>query len=288
MKITYFMVLAYIFCCVRVATQPCKYFQLNARFFDRTRGIFSKLQLDELIPRAWRLQQFYDDGVRMPTRFPVFVKPEWSQNAVGVMRADDAKQLREIRARIHGTGKLDKIGARFLIQAAAHEKNEYEIFSISHHRDARRYAVLTVTEARNRREAFPINSIANANTIYVEITERFSTAQREKIWEVVRRLGDFKISRVSIRADSPDDLVRGKLHVIEINLFAPMPLNFLDARYSAHDVVRRAGFYMLCLARVTKFRDKGLPSKAVFCRSLWYQIRTRRSQKRLGLSAIET
>lgn len=266
------MVLAYICCCVRVATKPCKYFQLNARFFDSQIGIFSKLQLDRLIPPRWRLTQFRDDGVRMPARYPVFVKPEWSQNAAGVHRADHAAQLQRIRA------QLRPARVAYLIQEAALERHEYEIFSIPHHLDARRYAVLSVTEARNSSAPKPINSIHNPRTRYVEITACFSAAQVEQIWAFVRRLGDFKISRVSVCADSPAELARGNFHVIEVNLFLPMPINLLDNRYSWRDRMRRVPSYMMRLALVTKHRDKRLASKPVFIKSMLYHRRRPRSR----------
>ena len=96
MKVTSVMVSVYILFCIRIATRPCKYFQLNASFFDREAGIFSKAGINELIPAQWRLAQWYDDGARMPEGYPVFVKPEWSQNARGVHRADNADELRRI------------------------------------------------------------------------------------------------------------------------------------------------------------------------------------------------
>jgi len=262
------MVTAYILFCVRFATRPCKYFQLNARFFDRRAGIFSKIGIDELIPPQWRLAQFVDDGARQPQSYPVFVKPEWSQNARGVCRADNADELRRIRR------SISEVRVNYLIQEAALETNEYEIFSIRAPHDPRRYAVLTVTEARNGAEANPVNSIYNPNTRYVEITDSFSCAQLKQLWEMVRRIGDFAISRVSVRADSVDDLLRGQLHVIEVNLFLPMPINLLDTRRSTLAVFALAITYMRHLALATKHRPGGSETKPVFIKSMLYNRRS--------------
>ncbi|MDD9884599.1 MAG: hypothetical protein OXU62_08735 [Gammaproteobacteria bacterium] len=269
------MVTAYILFCARFVTRPCKYFQLNARFFDRQVGVFSKVGIDELIPAEWQLAQFVDDGVRQPRSYPVFVKPEWSQNARGVRRADDAAALHRIRVNIDAAKCAGAATVAYLIQEAAMEKREYEIFSIRAHDDPQRYAVLTVTEVRNARESNPVNSIYNPNTRYVEITDSFSNAQLEQLWNIVQRIGDFAISRVSVRADSADDLLRGELHVIEVNLFLPMPINLLDARYSKSTVFATAIAYMRRLALATKHRPRDSESKPVFIKSMLYNRRSR-------------
>lgn len=269
--LSYLMVTAYILFCARFATRPCKYFQLNARFYDREVGVFSKLGIDELIPAEWKLAQFADDGAHEPQRYPVFIKPEWSQNARGVCRADNAGELQRIRANIRASQSTVK----YLIQEAATEKREYEIFSIRAHDDPQRYAVLTVTEARNEHENHPVNSVYNRNTRYVELTDSFTAAQLQQLWNIARRIGDFAISRVSVRADSVDDLLRGALHVIEVNLFLPMPLNLLDARRSTRAVCALAITYMRHLALATKHRPRESEVKLVFIKTMLYNRRSR-------------
>ncbi len=276
MKLTYFMVAAYISCCVCIRAKPCKYFQLNAAFFDRDKGIFSKQDINDLMPSRWRLAQFYDDGVRQPARFPVFVKPEWGQNASGVRRADNAADLARIRAELaadHAAQADHRPRLAYLIQEAAAQPYEYEIFSMRSHRDAARYAVLTLTRAENSRQALPINGIHNPDTRYVEITAELSPSQREKIWALVRQIGDFNISRVSARAASLAALLRGDFHIIEVNLFLPMPINFLDRRHSRVALARLAMAYMMRLALLTKHRDLGRAAKPVFTKSLLYNRR---------------
>ena len=270
---TSLMVIVYIACCIRIAAKPCKYFQLNVRHFDGKRGIFSKIAIDRMIPKPWRLAQVYDDD-KMPRRFPVFLKPEWSQNARGVYRADNADELRRIRAQIadRQVHKQTRGAVAYLRQQAAMQKREYEIFSIPHHRESTRAAILTVTETHNR-QRHPINSIHNPNTRYREITDSFSAAQRAKIWRIVRRIGQFNIARVSVRADSIADLLAEKFHVIEVNLFLPMPINLLDARQSRIAKLRFIMRAMMCLALVTKHRDKSIREQAVFIKSMRYNRR---------------
>ena len=267
MKVTSVMVSVYILFCIRIATRPCKYFQLNASFFDREAGIFSKAGINELIPAQWRLAQWYDDGARMPEGYPVFVKPEWSQNARGVHRADNADELRRT------CEQIKSMGVKCLIQEAAMEANEYEIFSIPHHHDPKRYAVFTITQTCNDFEPNPVNGIYNPNTRYIEITDSFSAAQLAQVWRLMRRIGSFKIARVSVRANSIDDLLQGKFHVIEVNLFLPMPINLLDTRYANKDIFSLVMRYMKSLALATKYRDKTIETKPVFIASMLYNRR---------------
>jgi D-alanine-D-alanine ligase-like ATP-grasp enzyme len=264
MKITELQVITYILNCIRIRTKPCKYFQLNSPHFDRQEGIFSKKDIDQLIPEKWRLHQQIDDGKFQPDNYPVFVKPEWGQNASGVFRADDANALAKIRC------STDQARTRCLIQQGAIEKREFELFSILHHQNKNNFAVLTVTEAINTSESNPVNSVYNANTAYEEITEQFSEQQKQTLWQLIGQIGRFNISRVSVRADSIEDVLDGNFHIIEVNLFAPMPINMLDRKYSNAELWQMIRRYMLALARITKYRDKSLEEKPVFIKIMLY------------------
>ncbi len=264
MLLTYLMVVVYCMYCVRVVACPARYFQLNSRFFNDEAGIFSKLHIDQLFPPQWRLAQYCIEDDRKPARYPVFVKPEWGQNAAGIYRADDAATLLGIREQVRGSR------VKYLVQEGATGRSEYEIFSLSHHLDSGRYSVLTVTQVHNDVEANPINSAYNKNTRYVEITGSFSEQQREQIWQYICRIGAFKISRLGVRTDSIDDLLQGKFSIIEINLFAPMPIHLLDKHYSRKQKMHIIFGYMLQLAKLTKHRDKSIPNKPVFLKTMLY------------------
>ena len=142
MRITYLMVATYVFDCVLIGTNPYKYFQLNAPTFNAETGIFSKLDIDQLIPEKWRLQQSLLDDSAVPETYPVFVKPEWGQNSSGIFRVDDPQSLDEMRRRV-STSPI-----KYLVQEASPEQQEYEIFSIQHHQDKQQFAELTVNETK--------------------------------------------------------------------------------------------------------------------------------------------
>lgn len=263
------MVIVYILDCIRIGTKPCKYFQLNSAVFDRNLGIFSKLAIDAAIPDQWRLAQRYHDGEYRPTRWPVFVKPEWGQNAAGVERADNPDALAAIRKRIQGSG------INYLIQQGAPESREFEVFSMRSHKHQSEFALLTVTEVVNTGEPNPVNSIYNTNTRYVEITDKFDHHSQQLLWHYVNRMGYFNISRAGLRANSIAELIAGRFHVIEVNLFLPMPINMLDRRYSRIDTFKLVTRYMMCLARLTAARDKSLVEKPVFTKIMMYHRKNR-------------
>jgi hypothetical protein len=237
---------------------------LNSQVFNGDKGIFSKIEIDLLIPEKWRLAQYYDDGIKMPRSYPVFVKPEWGQNSNGVLRADDEASLRQIQQ------KTESSRIPYIVQAAAPGKMEFEIFSILHHRDKNRSAVLTITQAVNDSEDYPVNGVFNADTDYRDITDAFSASQLETIWTLLGEIGRFNISRVGLRADSVDGMLAGKFHVIEINFFRPLPINMLDSAYRFSDLWRMSRSYMMSLARITKTRNKELKEKPVFTKQMLY------------------
>lgn len=264
MHITIIMVVTYIFCCARIATAPWRYWQLNARYFCAQRGIFSKLATDALIPARWRLQQTVDAENVVPTSYPVFLKPEWGQNAHGIHRIDNATQLLQVRS------TLGQEPQRYLLQEAAPGEREFEIFSIDANRQDGVHDVFTITEAINTRERFPINSKYNRFTRYADITAQFSFEQQAQIAGYLSQIGQFGISRMSVRANSNTDLVEGRFHVIEINLFLPMPINLLDSTYNWRQRWRFIRTAMMSLALATKMIARHSNEPAIFTRMMLY------------------
>ncbi len=263
MHITVILVLTYIACCVRVGTAPWNYFQLNARYFSRDKGIFSKLSIDQLIPERWRLSQTIDGEHINPSEFPVFLKPEWGQNGSGIVRADDEVELQAFRQR-HTDNR------RFMIQQAATGKHEYEIFGIRSGRNGAAHDLITVTETLNDSESLPINSIHNEQTTYCDITGQFDASQIAELSSFIQSVGDFAISRVSVRTDSIDALLAGDFKIIEINLFIPMPINLLDSSYSWEQRLRFIVRAMMLLALATKALPPLGRKPAIFTRMMLY------------------
>ncbi len=257
----------YILHCFRIATRPWKYYQLNVDRFNSEKGIFSKIDIDRGIPDEWRLDQCYDDGVFVPAKWPVFVKPEWGQNAAGVRSARSMEELQEIREQIRGSRVC------YLVQSSAPEPREFEVFSIRHHACPSRYAILTVTETVNTEEDIPINGVFNPHSRYLDLTDSFDPQQLEALWAMSNRLGNHVICRVSYRADSPERLVLGRVHVIEVNLYLPMPINLLDRHRPLGSTLRALNRYMVALAWATKRRDRSRPDRPVYLKTNLYHCK---------------
>ncbi len=278
MHITVIIILTYIACCLRVGAAPWKFFQLNARYFSKDQGIFSKLFIDALIPDRWRLFQVPDDAMVCPERYPVFLKPEWGQNAHGIHRADNFQELQKIRQSIQ---KLDG-EQKYILQEGAPGAREFEIFSIDVSKHDGQHDVVTVTEAVNDTEVFPINSKYNSNTRYVDITDRFSNSDISLLAQYLDNVGQFAISRMSVRADSLEELIAGKFHVIEVNLFLPMPINLLDDSFSWSMRLKFIGRAMMSLALATKAIKPVDKSPAIFTRMMLYGRRKNTSMRSLN------
>lgn len=216
------LILTYIGYCIRHGVAPWRYFQLNAPYFNEQRNLFSKLDVDKRIPKQWLLEQFMDLGSREPTQYPVFVKPEWGQNSQGVERVDNSRQLDRLREQRTARHPF------YLIQQAALGKREFELFMIPNQDDLQQCSLLSITETCNRGpDDLPVNGIYNKDTYYQDCSSRLTTEQLGQIWGHLKQMGDYRIARYGIRADSLDALIAGRFQVVEINLYVPMPLVLL-------------------------------------------------------------
>ncbi len=219
------LITSFILFSIRYRVAPWRFFQLNQDYFNESKGIFSKLELDSVIPLCWRLHQQVDDGVSVPESYPVFVKPEWGQNSYAVSRADSAHTLHDIRQRNR------TIKAVFLIQEAASGRREFEIFYLRSAERFDMYSILSITETINvSGELYPVNSVHNPLTEYRDMTAGVSAEGMKRIWSYLESIGRFRIARVGIRADSLQAILDGKFQVVEINIFLPMPLMLLDKK----------------------------------------------------------
>lgn len=268
MIIRLLLIVSYIFYCLKLQVRPQKYFQLNAFYFNEQRNIFSKLDIDQLIPERWRLKQYIDVGNLAPEHYPVFVKPEWGQNSYGISRADNPEELASIRV------NRGDIRVNYLIQEAASGSREFEIFIIpsketTDETNSERPAILSITETVNSSdELFPINGIYNDTTSYQDLTDQLDTTQTIMLWQHLKQIGEFRISRFGLRADSIEALVNGDFQVIEVNLFLPMPLVLLSEGLSRKEKFRFVLNSMQQLAKVTKTIPTTQVDKPVFFKKL--------------------
>ncbi|MFT5699476.1 MAG: hypothetical protein ACI8ZB_002336 [Desulforhopalus sp.] len=226
-----------IFYSLRYRTKPWNFFQLNHTYFSREKNIFSKLDLDSHIPEKWRLGQWIDDGHSIP-EFPVFVKPEWGQNSHGVGVARNRAELNDLRA-----NRRDN-NVAYLMQEAAAENREFEFFYIRRVDNLDDYEMISLTETINTgKDDLVVNGINNDDSVYRDVDCDLDDKQRAKLWQIFNPIGCFYIARVGVKANSIAELLEGAFHVVEVNIFLPMPLVLLDDRISKRDkhrFIRRA------------------------------------------------
>ena len=268
------LVFSYILYCIRFMVGPWRYFQLNAPYFNEQRNIFSKLDMDKRIPKQWLLEQFIDANECEPSSYPVFVKPEWGQNSQGVVRIDNLSQLNTLRQLRTSRHPL------YLIQQAAPGLREFELFMIPEANDTQKYSILSVTETCNRSgEKLPVNGIYNQDSYYQNCAELLTIEQLDQIWEHLKQMGDYRIARYGIRANSLEDLIDGNFHVVEINLYVPMPLLLVTENFTFLNKMKFISNAMKQLSLVTKAIPANQPSKSVFFKKLRFAQRLKSVNK---------
>lgn len=270
MLIRILLVTTFIINCISRFKGPWRYFQINALHFNDQLGIYSKNDIDANIPKTWRLPQSVDDGLFIPDTFPVFVKPEWGQNGQGVRRADNANELNYIRNHCMNSKTV------YLIQQAAVQNSEFEIFYIRDANHLQRYATISVTETCNTSgQKLPVNSVNNQHTFYNSVTPKLSGTELDDIWRSIGSIGQYQFARVGVRADSLAALQKGDFKVIEINLYLPMPINLMDTSIPFREKFSFIKSSMKHLAKLLDVIPKAQTSKPVFIKKTLFQPRTK-------------
>ena len=268
------LIFTYISYCIRYGVGPWRYFQLNAPYFNEQRNLFSKLDVDKRIPKQWLLEQFMDLGSRDPSSYPVFVKPEWGQNSQGVVRVDNLLQLNALRQQRTTRHPF------YIIQQAATEKREFELFMIPNEKDLQQCSILSITETCNHSgEALPVNGIYNKDSYYQDCITKLTEEQQNTIWGHFKQMGNYRIARYGVRANSLEDLIAGRFHVVEINLYVPMPLLLLTQQISLFHKLKFINKAMKQLVFVTKAIPATQLSKSVFFKKLRIARRLKSTNK---------
>jgi len=259
----------YLWYCLRYRVVPWNYFQLNGFYFNEHKGIYSKLDIDGVIPRRHHLPQFLLSKEKMPKAYPVFVKPEWGQNSNGICRIDKKEEY----LKFVSTSASLKIP--YIVQEAALGRREFEIYYLRSSHDNDRYSFLSITEVINRSgDSLPVNSIYNSSTKYREITSQYTADELEEIWGAVKDIGSFRMARVGVKTDEPSLLAQKVFKVIEINLFLPLPLVLLADNVSRDEktaVIRKTMSIAAQLVKTIPLSEKG---KWIFFRKMRAHYKT--------------
>ena len=258
---TFRLIFYYIFWSIRLGIPPWYYFQINAEWYNKSKGFYSKIDMDARIPKKWRLEQGYLDKNNPPTTFPVFLKPEWGQNSNGIVKVDNEQDF------LNFNPTNEKIP--YIVQYAAHEKQEYEIFYIRDAKNKACLSTLNIAQSLNHSgERYPVNGIHNKETSYQDITQDFCKKELGILQNHLQELPPFRITRIGLRADSKADLLLGFFHIIEINLFAPFPIHLLDNSISEKTKYKFIKDNMKHLVEVSKTTPKEHFNQFVFLKKI--------------------
>jgi hypothetical protein len=56
--------------CILQNIRNLSIFQINAEWYNKKKGFYSKIDMDARIPKKWRLKQGYFDKNNLPETFP--------------------------------------------------------------------------------------------------------------------------------------------------------------------------------------------------------------------------
>lgn len=262
-KIRVMLLLHYLYACLRHKVVPWNFFQLNSNYFNEAKGIFSKLEMDNHIPDQWRLPQYYFDREVLPESYPVFIKPEWGQNSNGIVRINSKSEYLAFDSHVR------QKNMPYIVQQTASGRIEFEIYYLRSPESPDDFAVLSITQVvNNSRVQHPINSIYNPNTTYLEITSTFSAQELQDIWNYLKAIGNFRMARVCLKADSKEDMLQGVFQIVEINLFLPMPLVLLAKNVREEKKQQLLESIMLICARLVKTIPRNETGKSIFFRKM--------------------
>lgn len=263
------LVFWYLYSCIRLRAVPWHFFQLNSRNFNDVKGIFSKLEMDTHIPEQWRLKQYYYDREQVPEIFPVFLKPEWGQNSNGIFRVHNESEYSKVDQHVRHRAMP------YIVQHAAAGKEEFEIYYLRSPEKSKECSVFSITWVKNRSSVrYPINSIHNSKTTYLDITSTFSEQEKRNLWNHLNSVGNFRMARVCIKADSKEAVLRGMFQIVEINLFLPMPLILLATnvdKKKKKKLIRQITMVMAGLIKIIPHNETG---KSIFFRKIQAHYRS--------------
>ncbi len=263
------MVVTYIFSCIKIKTKPCKYFQLNSPWFNLEKGVFSKFDLNAMFPEQWRLDIDNLQDEFQPNQYPVWLKPEWGENADGVYCALDEVEYQQIK------NEVLQANRPYLVQKSATGEREFEIFLLWESSESMQPATFSITEAKNDEERRPVNGIYNPHTSYYDLTDQLDHDQQSKIRKYMESIGRFPISRLCVRTENIEEFTKGHFQIVEINLFTPMPIHLLDSRYTNRERWLMIRKLTMSLAKATRNRNPTLKEKPVYTRMIQNHIRYR-------------
>ncbi|MDC0506028.1 hypothetical protein OAN96_00360 [Candidatus Gracilibacteria bacterium] len=240
-------IIIYILYCIRLWANPWMFFQINNEWFNEKKGFFSKMEMNQLLPKKWQLKTYKIEDIDLDNfnlEFPVFLKPEYGHRSYGVYIVKNKTQLKDCIKEIRG------LYIPYIVQGASKYNEEYEITFINN-TQAKSSIVYSISEAINKnQQKYIIHSTKNG-TQYVEHISDLKNSDIKKIESHISRIPS-RVGRISLKSNSIQDIINGDFEIFEINLFLASPLYIQDKEISFTEKCRFMLNYTKDIAKLTK------------------------------------
>ena len=261
------IILYFIYFCFLNWVWPWRFSQLNKKYFNTKRSIFSKYEIEKNIPNKWKLNSIFlnskdsleeqKNTILSNFSFPIFLKPEWWQNSHWIFLVKKEYQIEEFLK------KIRESSINYLIQQWSLLNNEYEILYTKNNDEI---FLHSITESLNNNSKLCISWIHN-NTKYKDLINKFNLKEKNIIKKFIYKVWDFNVGRIWIKANNVEDIIKWKFKIFEINIFLPMMLSILDNNTDKNKKTKNLKKYIKSLI----FILKNLPikwDKSIFFRQM--------------------
>lgn len=284
------IIIYYIYYCIKIWAKPWRFSQFNAEFFNDSKWIFSKYEIEENIPEKFKLKSIFllsSDSISTQKqniisnfKFPIFLKPEWGQNSHWIIFVEDKWDLDKYLKQI----KRNRIS--YLCQESSILKNEYEIL---YTKDiiSNEINIHCITKTINIYENdYPLNWIYKDSS-YVSIINQFSISDINKLKKYILEIWNFNVWRIGLKANSISDLLLWNFKIFEINIFLPMMLSIFDSNLTKDEKTTSIKNYIKSLVKITKYSQEKY-DKPIFFRKIWrhYTIKFKHNKYLMKIKKI--
>lgn len=306
---------AVVYHCLKRGMFPTRFFYANLAYLDPSLGLYSKQKINDTIPAQWQLKSValpmeksarsWFQLISKEIAFPLFLKPEWGENSLGIYHIHNARTLKSVLKKIKG-GNLP-----YLCQEAAPSGKEYDLFYVKSDDPARdlsctqllapeivgdgersiselveerfphykqKIAILTTASPHQVLPKKTVMRLSFVNGIhegtqYQDETEKLSAKDKTTLINTIEQIGQFGVGRVGVIARDRAALIAGDFKVVEINLYTPFPLPILDPRLDKPAQVKHIWSYAKTFATMAK-QEKATASWP-FLRTVYMAWQTR-------------
>jgi hypothetical protein len=190
---------------------------LNYKHLQIKKGIYSKHKLNQLIPKKNKLisQKLSEFQTKPKIKYPIILKPDWGESSLSIFKINSNKELKEIIKQ-----KEIRID-NYFIQEFDNSNIEYDIIFIKNIKTNQlEISEITTVSTKNKDKITGINN----NSIYKTISNKFTPLELNQILQNLSWLKNkFNIGKITLKANSHQDLILNLSKVIEINILFPLP-----------------------------------------------------------------